>query len=77
MIFGVSMGSFGGTEKDYHILTLLHSERPKLYTILAFLSAIELNLIKQHFVHAIRFRHKSVKNCITCIYFFLLQKLTY
>ena len=26
------------------ILTLLHSERPKLYTILAFLSAIGLNL---------------------------------
>ena len=25
------------------LLTLLHSERPKLYTILAFLSAIELN----------------------------------
>ena len=24
-------------------LTLLHSERPKLYAILAFLSAIELN----------------------------------
>ena len=26
-----------------YILTLLHSERPKLYTILAFLSAIGLN----------------------------------
>ena len=25
-------------------LTLLHSERPKLHTILAFLSAIELNM---------------------------------
>ena len=28
-----------------HTLTLLHSERPKLYTILAFLSAIGLNTI--------------------------------
>ena len=27
------------------ILTLLHSERPKLYTILAFLSAIGLSLL--------------------------------
>ena len=27
-----------------YIITLLHSERPKLYTILAFLSAIRLNL---------------------------------
>ena len=27
-----------------HVLTLLHSERPKLYTILAFLSAVGLNL---------------------------------
>ena len=27
------------------ILTLLHSERPKLYTILAFLSAVGLNII--------------------------------
>ena len=26
------------------VLTLLHSEKPKLHTILAFLSAIELNL---------------------------------
>ena len=25
-------------------LTLLHAERPKLYTILAFLSAVELNV---------------------------------
>ena len=28
-----------------HILTLWHSERPKLYTILAFLSAIGLNFV--------------------------------
>ena len=28
------------------VLTLLHSERPKLYTILAFLSAIGLNIRK-------------------------------
>ena len=28
------------------VLTLLHSERPKLYTILAFLSAIGLMLMK-------------------------------
>ena len=75
MIFGVSMGSFGGTEKGYHILTLLLSERPKLYTILVFLSAKELNLIKQHFVHAICFRHKSVKNSNRfTIYIFFFYK---
>ena len=28
------------------MLTLLHSERPKLYTILAFLSAIGLNSVE-------------------------------
>ena len=31
-------------EVRYDSLTLLHSERPKLYTILAFLSAIRLNI---------------------------------
>ena len=30
-----------------HALTLLHSERPKLYTILVFLSAIGFKLIFQ------------------------------
>ena len=27
------------------VLTLLHSERPKLYAVLAFLNAIELNVL--------------------------------
>ena len=30
---------------NFAYLTLLHSERPKLYTILAFLSAMGLNII--------------------------------
>ena len=34
-------------KKGLQPLTLLHSERPKLYTILAFLSAIELRIIYQ------------------------------
>ena len=34
----------GGISNSYTV-TLLHSERPKLYTILAFLSAIELALL--------------------------------
>ena len=29
----------------YRVLTLLHSERPKLYTILAFLSAVGLRMV--------------------------------
>ena len=36
-------GIFGQPKVNIHLLTLLHSERPKLYTILAFLSAIGLN----------------------------------
>ena len=39
---GVGGGGGGGEESNFCILTLLHSERPKLYAILAFLSAIEL-----------------------------------
>ena len=34
---------FNGNFNFRHLLTLLHSERSKLYTILAFLSAIGLN----------------------------------
>ena len=33
------------------ILTLLHAERPKLYTVLAFRSAVGLNPIQEHFTH--------------------------
>ena len=33
---------FAPLKSEFHPLTLLHSERPKLYTILAFLSAIGL-----------------------------------
>ena len=39
-LFWLSSVSIGTSFFD--VLTLLHSERPKLYTILAFLSAIEL-----------------------------------
>ena len=41
---GVSMVSYAGAVYCVsNILTLLHSERPKLYTILAFLSAVVLS----------------------------------
>ena len=35
---------------DFNILTLLHSERPKLYTILAFLSAVGLSTKNENIV---------------------------
>ena len=45
------------------LLTLLHSERPKLYTILAFLSAVGLNFgahIKSNVITLLaQWRHKS------------------
>ena len=34
------------SQKVFRFLTLLHSERPKLYTILAFLSAVGLKVAK-------------------------------
>ena len=37
--------SFQHSSEKGHLLTLLHSERPKLYSILAFLSAIGLKEI--------------------------------
>ena len=45
---GSGMGKqflFVTRKKKYKILILLHSERPKLYTILAFLSAVGLNFM--------------------------------
>ena len=36
--------------KHFFLSTLLHSERPKLHTILAFLSAIGLNFVDMNFV---------------------------
>ena len=42
-------------------LTLLHSERPKLYTILAFLSAVGLRQVW------LFMRKKSYKKCMNCV----------
>ena len=39
---------------SFQVLTLLHSERPKLHTILAFLSAIGLNYTKYFTVSSIQ-----------------------
>ena len=57
----------------YPVLTLLHSERPKLHTILAFLSAIGLNngtnKVKRqiiYFTNSLRLRVFSLyKSCVT------------
>ena len=47
---------------DLQSLTLLHSERPKLYTILAFLSAIGIN--SQSGVTCLKF---AAVNFVVCV----------
>ena len=43
-------------------LNLLHSERPKLYTILAFLSAVGLNQSFNKFILEARVGRKTLRN---------------
>ena len=47
-ITGLWVSQSATAEYARHCLTLLHSERPKLCTILAFLSAVGLNLVHFH-----------------------------
>ena len=41
------------------VLTLLHSEQPKLYRVLDFLSAIELSVVNQHYQNTANKQYKD------------------
>ena len=56
-------------------LTLLHSERPKLHTILAFLSAIGLRV--DHFVKALPLREPNRKSQEMFLFVKMVEKLWY